>query len=139
MTVCAFGAQRTLMHVVFAMAAIAIQRCLAKAFAAHVAFFAFQFFMFAAQKKIGSGVIKLLLVEVRNPCVSPLVIGMAVSTSRIGHTPMKSNLVFDIGAHVFMTRNAQAILGLPVKFHVALFAVILGFDVPLNHFARRHN
>ena len=92
--------------------------------------------VFGTQGKVGLGVVELGLVKVGNQGCPTLVIGMAGATGFGVHLAVKAGLSPNIQANILVTRHAQAVLGLAVKLHMALLALVLDLDMALDYLAR---
>lgn len=83
--------------------------------------------------------VKRLLVKTCNLCVSAFVIGMTDITGLWFERAMEARFVLHVSPNVLVTRRAQSRLPIAIEFDMALFAVVLQFDMPLNHVARRQD
>ena len=93
--------------------------------------------MLCTQCEVGRGMVELGLVKVGNQGRPTLVIGMAGATGFGAHLAVKTGLIPNIQANILVTRHAQAVLGLAVKLHMTLVALVLELDMALDYLARR--
>lgn len=83
--------------------------------------------------------VKLFLIKTCNFCVSAFVIGMADIAGLWFERAMETRFILHVSPNVLVTRRAQNRLPIAIEFDMALFAVVLQFDMPLNHVARRQD
>ena len=137
MAVGTLDAQRTLVHVVFSVACVALQGRVAKLFPGGMALGTFHLLMLCTQCEVGRGMVKFGLIKVGNQGHPTFVIGMAGATGFGAHLAVKTGLTPDIQADILVAGHAQAVLGLAVKLHMTLLALVLDLDMALDYLARR--
>jgi hypothetical protein len=126
-------AQPPFVHIVFAVAAVAVLWRAAVFFARHMAAFARHVFVFAVQHVIRLPVVKGFGVELNDHGINPLVIGVAAAAALRLLPAVVTGFPVDVLSHVFVAFHTQAVLGLFVERYVAGAAVLLGFFVGLDH------
>ena len=135
----AFCSQRGLVGVVLAVTANTSQRGLAVFFVRRMAFAALLPHVLALEHKISLGVVKFIGIQLNDLRFAALVVGVAnVAGLRFLDT-MKTGFGRHVSGNILVTPRAQARLGFAVKLDVALFAVILQFDVGGDDLARGQN
>ena len=133
------GTQRSLVHIILAVAGIALQRRVAKFFSAHMALGALHFLVLGPQAEVGWGVVKLALVKLGNCGGAPFVIGVTRAARLRLHLPVKACLAADIDTYILVAVHAQSILRFTVKFHVALLAFIVNLGMGLHQLPGRND
>ncbi len=121
-------AQTALMRIFADVAVIAVRWGIAEALARQVAFVALHSGVAAPQRHIGEPVIERLSVQRDDACVATFVFGMTALTGAALYRrllPMVSALFHQIGAHLLVAGEAQAVLRCLVERIVALVALTL--------------
>jgi hypothetical protein len=131
--VVATRAQPAFVHIVFAVAAVAVLGGAAVFFARHMAALARHVFVFAIQCVIGLAVVKGFGVELNDHGLNPFVVGVARSTALWLLSTVVTGFPGDVLSHVFVAVHTQAVLCLFVERDVAGAAVFLGLFVGLDH------
>lgn len=139
MTISAFHSKRSLVLVVLAMAAIALQRGLTILLARHVALVACRRLVFATQNKVSLGMVKLFLVKARNLSTASFVIGVTTAANLRFKSSMKADLRAHISPNVLVAVLAQGRLRIAVEPDVTFLAIVFHFGMALNHLARRQD
>ena len=128
--------QRALVHVVLAMAGVAIGRCLPVFLFRLVAFFALDLEMLAAQRVVGLRVIELGLVEFDDArCAAP-VVGMATAAGLRLVAAVKTRALTHVLPHFLVAIHAQPVLRRTVEAQMAFRAIVFPLGVALDQVAR---
>jgi len=91
------------------------------------------------QLEIGPSMIKFILIDQCNIGITPLVIGMTVTTGVIVEPSMQPSLVSYVGRNILVAIQTKLGLGLFIEMLVALFALVLVLGMPGDDFARHQN
>jgi len=135
----ALGTQRALVHVVLAVAGVAFVRCVTEFLARHVALHTFHLLVLGTQAEIRGAMVEARLVKVRNRRTTPLVVGMAGTARLRLHLAVETGLGAHISTDFLVAVHAQPVLGLAVKLHVAVLALVVHLGMRLDQLARRND
>lgn len=127
------------MGVILAVAGIALGGSLAVLLASDMALFTLQWLVFATQKEVSLGVIKLFGIQNHDAGITPLVVCMTTATGLWLEPSVKPCLIAHVGPHILVAVHAQARLRLAIELDVTLSAVVFQLDVRLYHFSGRQN
>src|SRR6185369_1213585 len=135
--VAALRAERSFVHVVFAVARAAGAGSVPVLLGGLVALLAHQLAVPAAQRVVRYVVVEALLVEQHDARRAALVIGVAGAAERLLLlSPVVAGALTHVAPHFLVAVHAQPVLRSALEAHVALRAVFLPLGVTLDQLAR---
>lgn len=138
MAVAAIIAKLAFVHILLAVAGVTFGRCLAIFCLWLVAIRTFRKFMFIIKDKICFVVLEADPVKFRNPCIPPLVFGMAITAFLFLDAPVIALLAADIRCRLLVTIKTKASLRILVETFMTVGTLSFILGMILDHLAGHH-